>query len=409
MDFFSLFLLNLIFFGPLIIIILYFIKIIIKFPSIFLVQLFIADIFALLWVLAGIPVLVTQDFFSLTELIIIEELGVIFGTLGFIFLFFTFNQSHFGIKRSIFARIGAIAFALLAGIKLSLLLINNPNSSVYGLYIENGILKRYTAPFVSILVLIAFSLLILVLFLYTFWQKNYPDFIISQDIKRKSLYSSWLMLAGVSLNYLGLILPIHLLGISNALFFISRFFISFSYIFITLMIAQNPIITLHEKANPKYLIEKGIIGWVLSTNSESGPETVLKSDIMVKVYNLTDKEFALFAVSSIAIIGIGQNFIENQFIIPFPIREKELSVICYSFTMHDSTLIDKRRNKTANIVFGIVIPRQFLNFLGNIFSESFSLNKSIRSYNDFNQLKTKVNFFEETNKTLSNLLLQKIS
>ena len=103
------------------------------------------------------------------------------------------------------------------------------------------------------------------------------------------------------------------------------------------------------------------------------------------------------------------NFIENQFIIPFPIREKELSVICYSFTMHDPTLIDKRRNKTANIVFGIVIPRQFLNFLGNIFSESFSLNKSIRSYNDFNQLKTKVNFFEETNKTLSNLLLQKIS
>lgn len=408
MDILSLFLLILVFFGPLFIIILYFLKIFLKFPSIFLSQLFIADIFTLLWSLAGIPVLITQDFFSLKDLIIIEELGVIFGSLGFIFLFFTFNQSHFGIKRSLFSRIGILIFGIIAGIKFSLLLINNPTSSVYGLYIENGVLKRHTAPLISLLVLIAFLLLITVLFLYTYWQKSYPSFIISEDIKKKSLYSTYLMLLGVSFNYLGLILPIHLLGISNALFLISRFFITFSYILITMMIAQNPIITLHEKGNPRYLLDKGIIGWILSENSDLGPETVLKSENMINVYNLTEKELTLFAVGSIAIIGIGQNFDENQFIIPFPMREKELSVICYSFTMYDSSITDQRRNNTANIVFGIVIPRLFLNYLGNTLLESFSLIKSIKPGDDFHQLKTKIDFFEETNKTLTNLLLQNI-
>lgn len=409
MDLLSLTFFNLLFFGPLIITILYFFKVIIKIPSFFVIQLFISDICIFLWAFAGIPVLIEQDLFTFYELIIIEELGVIFGSIGFVLFLFSFKHSYSGIIRDILARTGIITFGLLAGVKLGLLLTDNPTTSEYGLYVSNETLMRYTNPIISLIVLIAFISLTAVIFMYSFWQKGFPDYLLASNVKRNSVLSAYLMLAGVTTNYIGLILPIHLLGISNALFFISRFFITFSFIFITLMVAQNPIITLKEKGNTKFLIENGTVGWILALNTDLGPETILKSSQMIDVYNLREKELTLFAVSSIAIVGIGQNFIDNQFIIPFPTKEKELSVLCYSFTMHDRTLTDPRMKNMANIVFGIVIPRSFINYLGNIVPESFSFTETIKNFKDFNELKENINLFEETNKTLRNLILQKIT
>lgn len=235
MDFIAPLFLTILFFSPLIIAIVYFIKIIINSPSVFNFQLLLADIFILFWCAAGIPVLIHQSYFLPTELILIEELGVIFGSLGLMFLNLVFNQPYFGNKQLFFAQTGIVAFSLIAGVKLALIIINNPSSSIYGLYISNGQLLRYTNPIMSIIILIAFSFLIIIIFMVSLWQNKFPNYLISAKIKQTSFYATGLLFLGVTLNYLGLLLPISFLGISNTLFFSSRFFISFSYILITVM------------------------------------------------------------------------------------------------------------------------------------------------------------------------------
>lgn len=400
--------LTILFFSPLIIAIVYFIKIIVKSLSVFNFQLLLADIFILLWCAAGVPVLIHQDYFLPTELIIIEELGVIFGALSLLFLNLVFNQPYYGNKQLFFAQTGVVAFGLIAGAKLALILINNPNNSIYGLYISNGKLLRYTSPVISFLILLGFCFLVILIFMFSLWQNKFPNYLISTRIKTTSFYAAALLFIGASLNYFGILLPISFLGISNTLFFSSRFFLSFAFILITVMITQNPIITLKEKGNPNYLIENGVVGWILVANTDQGPEIKIISDNSKKLYSLDERTLMLYAVSSISIVGIGQTFADTQFIIPFPTKEKELSVICYSFNMNDPTLKDPRRKNRADLVYGMIIPRVFLNYLGNIGLDSFSLTKKVITYQTMSDLMSEIDLAKETKLTFRNLLSNKI-
>lgn len=409
MDLFSLFILTLLFFGPLLITILYFIKILLKIPSVFTFQLLLSDLAILLWGFAGIPVLVQQDIFFNHQLITIEHLGVIFGSISFIILFFSFNHPYLGIKQILIARIGIISFGILAGIKIAGLLINDTSSSIYGLFIDEGDLKRYTSPFITLIVLIAFVSLVITLFMHSYANRKFPNYLVSDSVKKKSFFSAYLMTIGVAFNYVGLILSIQLLGISNILFLISRFFITFAFIFITLMIADHPVITIRERGNTKFLIDKGIIGWILVNNADNGPEINAISEKSKKVYNISDKEMILFAVSSITMAGIGQNFVNSEFIIPFPLKENELSVVCQSFEIVDPTLQDPRRNHLADVVFGIIIPKPLVNYLGSIVKGSFSINEKIISFNTFQEFIKGTDFSLETSITLRNLLIQKFT
>lgn len=407
MDLLITFLIAIIYFLPLIIAIFYFAKIIFKFPSSFMMHLFLADICILIWGIAGIPVLLSETMVTYEELIIIEEIGVIFGSIAFILIFFIFNNPYYANKQPLFSRSGVITFSFIMGIKFALILQNNTNSSIYGLYILNGTLQRYTDPLISIIVLIAFLLLILVLTMFSLWQQRFPDYLIKKDIKKKSIYGTIMIAIGVAINYVGLIIPI--LNLSQILFLISRFFVAFGFIFITLMVIENPIIILKEKGNPYSLIDKGIVGWVLVSTTDHGPDPKVISDKTKKLYKITDKELVLFSVSSISIVGIGQNFTNTQFIIPFPEKEDKLSVLCYSFSMKDPTLKDPRKSNTTNIVFGIILPKVLVNFLGNILQESFSIAETAKNYETIMDLIKGMNFAEETFQTIRNLLLHKIT
>lgn len=406
MDFTLTVIISLIYVIPLIIAIIYFSRIVYKSLSVFLVQLLLADIAILFWGIAGIPVLLPQNIFTNTELIHIEELGVIIGSFGFIFVSFIFNTPHFGNKHLILSRIGIVAFGLLAGIKVALLLMNNTSESIYGLYLSNGVLHRYTNPFIQVLVLIAFILLIAVLLLYSQWQNKFPEYLISKDTKKKSFYATLLMGIGVSINYLGLFVPV--IEHAHLLFLISRFFITFSFILITLMIGQNPIITLKEKGSPYYMVANGVVGWVLAINTDLGPSPEAYSEQTAQLYSLNAKDLILFAVSSISIVGIGQNFTDTQFIIPYPSREEELSVLCFSFSMPDPLVKDQRKTE-ASIVFGIIIPKIFLNYLGNIGQESFTMAKKIEKFHTIQELKENIDFDKETFLIVRNLLVKNIT
>ena len=390
--------------APLIIAIIYFFQIIYKAPSLFVIELLLADVCNLIWNLAGIPVLIPQNIFNNVDLIIIEELGVIFGSFGFIIIYFVFNTPYYGNKQLILSRIGILAFALITGVKIALILINNTSKSIYGLYILNGTLKRYTDPVIQILVLIAFLFLVIVLFMYSIWQKKFPEFLINKNIKNNSIYATIMMGIGVSMNYVGLLSPI--LNYANILFLVSRFFISFSFIFITMMVAQNPIIILREKGNPNYLVENGIVGWLLIINTDLGPEPKIVSEKSRKLYDLQEKDLMLCAVSSISIVGIGQNFTNTEFIIPYPSRERELSVLCYSFTIKDPTLQDPRRENKADVVYGIILPKILLQYLG-MFQGSFTITRKVTAEKTIQELLSQVDFSQETLLTFRNLLLQK--
>jgi len=60
-------------------------------------------------------------------------------------------------------------------------------------------------------------------------------------------------------------------------------------------------------------------------------------------------------------------------------------------------------------VFGLVVPEIFLNFLGNIIKESFSIRNKIETFKTFQDLMEKLDFQNETITTLRNLLFHKIT
>ena len=77
--------------------------------------------------------------------------------------------------------------------------------------------------------------------------------------------------------------------------------------------------------------------------------------------------------------------------------------------MKDPTLKDPRKSKTTNIVFGIILPKVLVNFLGNILQESFSIAETAKNYETIMDLIKGMNFAEETFQTIRNLLLHKIT
>ena len=407
MDLLITILIAIIYYLPLIIAIIYFAKIIFKFPSSFMEHLFFSDICILIWGIAGIPVLLPQTMVTNEELIIIEEIRVIIGPIPLILIFFIFNNPYYANKQPLFSRAGVVAFSFIMGIKFALILQNNTNSSIYGLYILNGALQRYTDPIITIVVFIAFLLLIIVLTMFSLWQQRFPDYLIKQNIKKKSFYGTAMIGIGVAINYIGLFIPI--LDLAQILFLVSRFFVAFGFIFITLMVIENPIIILKEKGNPNSLIDKGVVGWILVSTTDYGPDPKVISEKTKELYKITEKELVLFSVSSVSIVGIGQNFTNTQFIIPFPEKEDRLSVLCYSFSMNDPTLKDPRKNNTTDVVFGVILPKVLVNFLGNILQESFSIAENANNYETITDLIKNMNFAEETFQTIRNLLLHKIT
>ena len=239
---------------PLLVSLNYFIKAVTNIPSIFMIQLLLANILVILWVLAGIPVLVSPELFLLNDIILIEHLGVIAGSLTVNFIFLTFSTSYFGNKMVILPRLGVGIFSIIIGLKLSLILINNPFETIYGLRISENTLQRHTHPLISLLALTGFLLLIIVLLVYSIWQSKFPNYFITQETKNNSFLSALLIGLGIIINFVGIILPSSYLTISNFALLISRFIVAMGFIFMSLQFYKNPIITLTEKNNPKTLL-----------------------------------------------------------------------------------------------------------------------------------------------------------
>jgi hypothetical protein len=177
----------------------------------------------------------------------------------------------------------------------------------------------------------------------------------------------------------------------------------------SLQFAKNPIITLTEKSDPKMLLNNGIIGWILVTTTDIGPAVKIVSEHSESLYNLSEKDLTLFAVGSISIVGIGGNFVENRYIIPFKSDNYNLSAICVSFTIKDHTLKDPRKDQTSEAVFAILVPNIIINYLGNVTKESFSVIGKINESETIQDFIEKTDFAVETLSTIRNLLLEKIS
>ena len=394
---------------PLLVSLNYFIKAVTNIPSIFMIQLLLANILVILWVLAGIPVLVSPELFLLNDIILIEHLGVIAGSLTVNFIFLTFSTSYFGNKMVILPRLGVGIFSIIIGLKLSLILINNPFETIYGLRISENTLQRHTHPLISLLALTGFLLLIIVLLVYSIWQSKFPNYFITQETKNNSFLSALLIGLGIIINFVGIILPSSYLTISNFALLISRFIVAMGFIFMSLQFYKNPIITLTEKNNPKTLLNNGIIGWILITTTDRGPYVQFVSEQTKSLYKFSEKDLTLFSVSSISIVGIGGTFIENRFIIPFKTQKHDLSAICYSFTLEDPTLKDQRKKGVGENVFAIIVPNIVINYLGNVSVNSFSITKKIEEAGNLQEFIKNTNFYDETLFTLRNLLLEKIS
>ena len=391
---------------PMVISLFYFIKITFKYTSFYIDQLILSNILFLLWTIAVIPVNIFTQMFDANTTILLEQLGTICGALGIIFLIEALLNPIRGTMYLLIPHTSIITFAIIIGMKFLEIFQNKPSENIYGLRLNSdGSFTRITNIFVLVIIAIAFISFLITIIYFTYLHNSMPSWIIPQNTKNRANIAVIFIILGVITNIFGLLLPSPLSQISLVL---SRITTTYGFIFLSLQYFNNPLISLSEHGNPIEYLQRGLIGWSLSSILDNGPEILHFSDSFAKYYNLSERDITFFAIITTTITGAGRNFNEKVFITPFPLKNKQLTAISYAFTHNDPRLKDPRKENKANAVFSILLPNQFMPSFGNINKTSFFIRKYIENTSTITELAQNSPFFDITLKTLRNLTLHRI-
>jgi hypothetical protein len=189
---------------------------------------------------------------------------------------------------------------------------------------------------------------------------------------------------------------------------LSRFLITIGFIFITMQLTQNPILSFSEKGNPAPFIKNGIINWLLIGNRNFGPESLINSS---NLENYFSKEvLQLLSVKLMTSISLGrQQFTEELCIIPHRENDYNFTAIGFSFLHNDETITDERKNGKCELIFSIIIPHLLLPFLENLTIESIRgpIISEVKKTNDLKQFINEIDFNMLTVELLRNLTTKK--
>ena len=337
---------------------------VLKYPSFYEIQLLISALAMVVWTVVVIPIYTTPELLAESEIIFIEHVSTIIGSLGVLFFIFSIINT-FSYKLMMFPRVTIIGFSMIMGSKVIQLTLS-PSETIYGIQFSNNQLIRVSPIFFSVIIGLSYLFLYLSLIFFLHNQNKLPDYIVGEKIKNYSMNAFLILTGGIIFQSIGTLLVMDAF-LSEWVLLLARFLITTGFIFIVFQFTKNPVLSFSEKGNPAKFIVNGTINWLLIGNREFGPETLKNSSDLNKYFS--KEELQLFAVKLIASISLGsENYNEEICIIPHGnlVKKFNLVAIGFSFLHKDNTAKDVRRKGMCELLFAIVVPAILLSYLNNL-------------------------------------------
>lgn len=337
-----------------------------KYPSFYVFELIISAFLLILWTILAFPIylapeLFIPDIFTLEQIVLLEHLTTIFGALGTIVFIFVLSNS-IQARLLLIPRIAVVLFSFIVGTKFIQFYIP-ASDTLYGLKTTDNGFIRTNLPILQVVILVAFSLLILTIYLFSKKQFNLPKGFVSDSAVKYYKVSLTIFAIGIVCNILGLSISDYYY--SGIFYLISRLFLTIGAITIFQQFTQNSELIFSERGNPLPIIRKGIVGWIIAGNRSIGPEDVISSNEFKENYNIPDLE--ILSVNLITSAAMGrEEFHEKLIVVPLNHKNADLTAIGYSLKYMDSTITDPRKNGQSEIVFALLIPSFLMQYLENL-------------------------------------------
>lgn len=370
---------------------------VLKNPSVIYFQLLISASSLLIWSLLIIPIYVTPELFTETQIILIDHLSSIIGSIGVLFFMFSIINT-FSYKLVIFPRISIVGFSIIIGSIIIQLILPN-TQTIYGIKLVNGQLIRVSPIYFSILIFISYGTLYIAVTLFIIKQNELPSYIVYEKVKQYSIYAFIVLNFGMLFQTIG---TIFIFEANSAGWFLigSRIFITTGFIFIVLQFTGNPLLSFSENGNPSQLISNGTINWLLIGNRDLGPEPLARSSALKNFFSPEAEQ--LLTIKLMTSISLGrEEYAEEICIIPFSSSNYNLIAVGFSFLHKDSESKDPRKNGYSELLYAVIIPNLLLVYLHNLTIDSMRNQimprvmkttdlKDFLSVTDFNQLSVSV-------------------
>ncbi len=330
------------------------------------------------------------------------------GSISYIFTHIAFGLIllRTGIKglTSNFANIGLIT----AFMSLGMVIINifNPNTLYHFISIDSG--WRVDIDLIALVTISISTFCVLMAFVTLFRVHT------SLPVHFEERNSNLLFYLTIGSPIIGSIMrywiELSLPGINNGNYqlinVISNLIMSLGALFLSLFLFLEPLFSIYIHKNSKDMIKRGIIGWVITSMTEVGPQIRIKSDIFVETNSIAQS--SLFSFTSMSLVlSSGNDFFQNKvFSLPFNSGGDYLG-ICISFTHKDDNLKDPRADHQSFSIFVVFIPDFMVPLLSNPIGRMDELmkivNKKIQTTADIDEFCEK-EFVED----LTAMLLDKI-
>lgn len=256
---------------------------------------------------------------------------------------------------------------------------NNP-AKYYGLVKKEGKWVPITHPVAGILIMAGIFTLLLSLFLVNQELKKLPTYVYSDRVRRINDVAFWLLVLAYTLNFVSLVIPNQSPLLIETFSLASRALIlsSLSLYFVELL--QNPIFITSVGSNGQCLVKDGIVGWGLVTFGKMGPQFSHISRRWQEKLQLNQRIIVMNASALLIAAGLGDNFREYEYIIPFQGINSKIVSVCYSFRHYDPNCDDARFENKIPVVFSLFIPLHLMRMVSHILRVEKVISKYRRQY-----------------------------
>ena len=108
-------------------------------------------------------------------------------------------------------------------------------------------------------------------------------------------------------------------------------------------------------ANPIIMMKKGVVGYMLISIMEKGPDPLLYSSPLFNKTQITRETSIGLSVLILTAAGMLESFEERSILIPVP-HHSGLVILAYSFLIPHKDSDDPRLITGAPVAFGVIIP-----------------------------------------------------
>ncbi|MFX0091989.1 MAG: hypothetical protein ACFFBD_09520 [Candidatus Hodarchaeota archaeon] len=285
------------------------------------------------------------DFFPSFRAIetIIGSIGPFTGITGAIFLSKAFDQPFLDKKTRFSALVTLSLFLILFGVALTDLFLPSPIffDSTY----QSGEWQHTLHPLTLILVILGI-LLFLVTFVFAFKSiRMMPDYLISEKSLKLAVLMAVISLV-VCVGGLVLFLDLPALFVLCLTALISSFTLLLPYIS-----QDQPFLLLGGGFQPNLMLERGYLGYCLSSWSELGPCPILFSSEFGTFANVSEADLLLLSVKAATTLG-GDKSIG---LVPIP-NHADLLALVVTFPIKNHEFTDRRFREGVPSQFAILFP-----------------------------------------------------